>query len=78
MGVDRTAEFLSTVEILIKETGGSLDDVSAPLLEKPANLTSSQFSQAAAHISRGIYQTTAKLEKLTKRECTLPFHVSLF
>jgi len=77
---DRTAEFFSVVEAFRKNEvgGGSINDVEtkvAPhaVIESlvsvaPSNSMQqrSQFTQAAAHISKGIGDTSAKLQKLTK------------
>lgn len=68
MGVDRTSEFLATVATFQKS--GAEKDVPSfepssvhPIVPEGA---ATQFSKAAGVISRGIHETTLKLERLTK------------
>jgi len=71
MGVDRTNEFLATVATL--QRSGAQDVLayepsaaSSSVHMMPEGGAATQFSKAASVVSRGIHETTLKLERLTK------------
>jgi len=62
MGVDRTNEFLAAVKNLQRPEDVLMKPMPAPVVESVAT----QFTKGAGLISRGIHDTTLKLERLTK------------
>jgi syntaxin 5 len=69
MGVDRTNEFLATVATLQRsgaETSSPFEPSASSHHHVIPEGQATQFSKAASVISRGIHETTLKLERLTK------------
>lgn len=77
MGVDRTNDFFATVATLQRSAGGETGLVLDPAIPSHHHQQhlhhshapegqATQFSRAASVISRGIHETTLKLERLTK------------